>query len=76
MIGLLHLYKICGNINRITVEFKLSLQSPRIMEDMILIESQWNLNYKHFVSFTLSENILIESQWNLNKNHNRKTINT
>ena len=34
--------------------------------DMILIESQWNLNLRKSAYNVLSFNILIESQWNLN----------
>ena len=36
--------KYVADINRITVEFKLILYSTDQKSDLILIESQWNLN--------------------------------
>ena len=54
------------HINRITVEFKFSLTKSKALPDLILIESQWNLNFNNFYFPPLLLFILIESQWNLN----------
>ena len=36
------------------------------IQELILIESQWNLNQEHQHISSLLSYILIESQWNLN----------
>ena len=53
-------------INRITVEFKLPCGGICKKHLDILIESQWNLNYKAYTAEVVDLAILIESQWNLN----------
>ena len=61
-----HYRNVPNDINRITVEFKLTCNCPDAVEYQILIESQWNLNC-HIRSVPSRGNgILIESQWNLN----------
>ena len=54
------------NINRITVEFKSVKLIAHNFLQIILIESQWNLNNNTWGNDVRESVILIESQWNLN----------
>ena len=56
-----------GDINRITVEFKFDMDVGESMRAVILIESQWNLNFFQKRVVVKGIPILIESQWNLNR---------